>query len=239
MATDLGIRFWTPSLSRMLTFCVCRKRLRSLRHFSADIWLQSTRSSTALGIRAAITLSDLRLLPGLNHEISLLFRPNMDCLVSIVQRFFVTDRMFASSTFTLLHSAFPPDAAILDGMAAITGTESKHAKEIAEILTTVDVDLPTIVSGDFNSLSTFQAPTALVKAGFIDSFACIHADADSHHTWHWPTRPLPMKFRIDYIFHSKHFRTVDSSVIRRNGSDHFLLVSGLELGEQSDTPERP
>jgi hypothetical protein len=34
---------------------------------------------------------------------------------------------------------------------------------------------------------------------------------------------------IDHIFHSKHFRSVDSSRIRRNGSDRFLLVPGLEL----------
>lgn len=125
----------------------------------------------------------------------------------------------------------PREATILEGMAALAATESKHAGEIAGILKTVDVDLPTIVAGDFNSLSSFHAPTALVESGFIDSFAFIHADADKHPTWHWPARPLPLKLRIDYIFHSKHFHTVDSTIIRRDGSDHFLVVSGLELGE--------
>jgi endonuclease/exonuclease/phosphatase (EEP) superfamily protein YafD len=132
----------------------------------------------------------------------------------------------------------PREATILEGMAAIAATESKHAGEIAGILKAVDADLPTIVAGDFNSLSSFQAPKALVESGFIDSFAFVHADADKHPTWHWPTRPLPLKLRIDYIFHSKHFHTVDSTVIRRNGSDHFLLVSGLELDERPDAPER-
>ena len=132
----------------------------------------------------------------------------------------------------------PREATILEGMAAIAATESKHEGEIAEILKAVDASLPTIVAGDFNSLSSFQAPTTLVESGFVDSFAFIHADADKHPTWHWPTRPLPLKLRIDYIFHSKHFHTVDSTIIRRNGSDHFLLVSGLKLGEQSDAPER-
>ena len=132
----------------------------------------------------------------------------------------------------------PREATILEGMAAIAATESKHVGEMAGILKAVDDSLPTIIAGDFNSLSSFQAPTILVESGFVDSFASIHVDADKHPTWHWPTRPLPLKLRIDYIFHSKHFQTVDSTIVRRNGSDHFLLVSGLRLGERFDAPER-
>jgi endonuclease/exonuclease/phosphatase (EEP) superfamily protein YafD len=133
----------------------------------------------------------------------------------------------------------PRGSTFVEGMAAISGTESKHAREIAEILKKVDAEIPTIVAGDFNSLSTFHAPMALVEAGFIDSFASLHADPDKHHTWQWPTRPLPIKLRIDYVFHSNHFNTVDSAIIRRNGSDHFLVVSGLKLGEESDKPIQP
>ena len=47
-------------------------------------------------------------------------------------------------------------------------------------------------------------------------------------TWQWPTRPLPVSLRIDYIFHSKHFRTQSAKVIDVTGSDHFLVVSDLE-----------
>jgi endonuclease/exonuclease/phosphatase family metal-dependent hydrolase len=84
------------------------------------------------------------------------------------------------------------------------------------------------VLGDFNSISTFVAPATLTKAGLIDSFAKAHPDdADAHATWRWPTRPLPIALRIDYIFHTPHFTTTASEIIRREGSDHSLVVSEL------------
>lgn len=57
----------------------------------------------------------------------------------------------------------------------------------------------------------------------------MHADADVHATWQWPTPALPLRLRIDYIFHSPHFQTRDSAIIARPGSDHALVVSELEL----------
>lgn len=121
------------------------------------------------------------------------------------------------------------NAGMLDVMAAISTTEEKHAAETAAIAKTIDPEIPTITVGDFNSLSTFHAPKRLVALGFTDSFAAIHPDADAHATWRWPTRPVPLSLRIDYIFHSKHFKTIDSEIIRCRGSDHALLVSELEF----------
>jgi endonuclease/exonuclease/phosphatase family metal-dependent hydrolase len=114
-------------------------------------------------------------------------------------------------------------------LTALSDAETKHESEIAAIAKMLDTTRPTIVLGDFNSISTFVAPRTLTKMGLVDSFAAANLDADSHPTWTWPTRPLPISLRIDYIFHTKHFSTGESSIIRRDGSDHALVVSELSL----------
>jgi endonuclease/exonuclease/phosphatase family metal-dependent hydrolase len=128
----------------------------------------------------------------------------------------------------------PQNATFMVAMNAVSAIEGKHATEIAAILKDLDPAIPTIIAGDFNSLSTFKAPKSLVEKGFIDSFAAIHLqDADQHPTWQWPTRPLPLKLRIDYIFHSKDLQTVKSEIIPQTSSDHFLVVSELKRSEKA------
>lgn len=122
-------------------------------------------------------------------------------------------------------------------MAAMNETEDKHAAEIAAICRRFDPRQPAIIAGDFNSLSTFKAPSHLTDLGLIDSFASVHDDPDTHVTWRWPTRPLPMMLRIDYVFHTSHFRTVQSQVLTRPGSDHSLVVSELSLVNSPDAIE--
>jgi len=124
-------------------------------------------------------------------------------------------------------------------MSAMKDAETTHAAEIQAICEKLDPQRPCIIAGDFNSLSTFVAPARLRKAGLIDSFAFTHADADQHPTWNWPTHPLPLSARIDYLFHTPHFRTVRSEVIKGGGSDHFLVVSELRLVEGGARPGRP
>ncbi len=118
---------------------------------------------------------------------------------------------------------------IRTAMAALSGTEERHAKEIDVIVKAIDISQPTIVIGDFNSLSDFNAPKKLRQIGMVDSFASVNPDAEMHPTWHWPTKPLAL--RIDYIFCTQHFRTIESKVIRREGSDHYLVVSELTRKE--------
>ena len=112
----------------------------------------------------------------------------------------------------------------------------------------VDLESPTIILGDFNALSRAKAIGKLKGLGLTDSFAFLHADADRHPTWDWQSMlklesgkyrrgnlgvinsgdRIDVGLRIDYIFHTDHFRTVESKVIRRSGSDHFLVVSQLQ-----------
>ena len=136
----------------------------------------------------------------------------------------------------LLPFVVPKSATLADAMKVVAATETIHATEIAEILKVVDGSKPACVAGDFNSLSTVVAPAALTDSGFIDSYAAVHEKADTHPTWQWPTRPIPLRLRIDYVFHSKHFRTIDAAIIRRDGSDHSLVVTKFEFAEQSDAP---
>ncbi|MFU7559408.1 endonuclease/exonuclease/phosphatase family protein [Roseiconus sp. JC912] len=114
-------------------------------------------------------------------------------------------------------------------MLALSDAEAKHEVEIAAISTVLDPTRPSIVLGDFNSISTFVAPRTLTNMGLVDSFAAVTTDADAKPTWTWPTRPLPISLRIDYIFHTKHFSTIASSIVQREGSDHSLVVSELSL----------
>ncbi|MCA9055848.1 MAG: endonuclease/exonuclease/phosphatase family protein [Planctomycetaceae bacterium] len=112
---------------------------------------------------------------------------------------------------------------------AFLNAERIHLREIKHLLTHIDPDSPSLILGDFNSLSSFQAPSFLRDRGYLDSFAGTVNGPDAHPTWHWSTRLGDVSFRIDYIFHSPDWRTTDSQVIRTSGSDHFLLVSSLEL----------
>lgn len=112
---------------------------------------------------------------------------------------------------------------------AISAVESRHKLEIEAIVRNLNPKVRTIVCGDFNSLSTFVAPRTLSGLGLQDSFAAFTETADSHPTWRWPIKGMPVQFRIDYIFHSSHFNTATSNVLPTVGSDHSLLVSELKL----------
>jgi len=122
-------------------------------------------------------------------------------------------------------------AGFRNAMRTISNTELTHANEIKAILKLLDSEAPTIVAGDFNSVATFKAPQLLRAAGFIDSFATVHQNPESHPTWHWPSEPVPLNLRIDYLFHSAHFKTLQSKVVQREGSDHSLVVSELGIIE--------
>ena len=108
---------------------------------------------------------------------------------------------------------------------AISAVETVHQTEIESVAAKVDSSHPTLVCGDFNSVSTFSAPLRLVSLGLNDSFASVTEDADSHPTWRWPVGRFHIQFRIDYIFHTNHFTTVSSGIVATTGSDHFLVVT--------------
>jgi endonuclease/exonuclease/phosphatase (EEP) superfamily protein YafD len=126
---------------------------------------------------------------------------------------------------------------ILGATSALASTEKTHAVEIDAILKRVDPKRPTIILGDFNSMSSFVAPKRLKEQGFKDAFAELNTKPESHPTWTWPTKPIPISLRIDYVFHTDHLIAKKSEVVRREGSDHFLLFAEFDLASKEDKEE--
>jgi len=113
-------------------------------------------------------------------------------------------------------------------------TKKNQVCEIRRILDNRLPDIPTIILGDFNSLDFFDAPGCLRDSGFIDSAAQVMKDDEKRPTWQWQTRSGEISARIDYIFHDRTFRTIDSRVIDKTSSDHHLLVSQLRLLDENN-----
>jgi endonuclease/exonuclease/phosphatase family metal-dependent hydrolase len=114
-------------------------------------------------------------------------------------------------------------------LTAFSKNKETHEQEIAQVLQHVRKDRPTLIVGDFNSLTNGKAPEALRDNGFVDSFASVNEEPGKNATWHWPTKYGEIALRFDYIFHTESLRTIDSRVIKTAGSDHYLVVSQLEV----------
>ena len=122
-----------------------------------------------------------------------------------------------------------PNWHFLEQMAA---TEKQHRLELGEILRNINVKLPTLLVGDFNSPSQFCVPSELRERGFQDSFATQHPDmksADRFPTWQWSVGQLDLKYRIDYVFHSPHWETKTCRIGPRTPSDHRPVISEVVL----------
>lgn len=124
-------------------------------------------------------------------------------------------------------------------LRALADGEKAHGAEMEQITQHLDTSKPTIVAGDFNSLSSFTAPDQLRRLKFVDSVASVEEHPERLITWQWPTRPLPVSFRVDYIFHSRHFQTQSAKVVDVTGSDHFLVVSELVWTGGDKSSEQP
>jgi endonuclease/exonuclease/phosphatase family metal-dependent hydrolase len=121
------------------------------------------------------------------------------------------------------------DRTILGILRALRKAETNHLREVRRILDNLDGNVPTIIAGDFNGTSGSPANRQLVETGFTDSFAAVTENPDDHPTWMWRTRVGKLAYRLDYIYHDDFFETTNSRIICNNSSDHFLVVSTLNL----------
>lgn len=132
----------------------------------------------------------------------------------------------------------PRGSGFREVLSALGEMEQTHEKEIACVYENLRRDMPTIIAGDFNSLSDFRAPTFLKQRRFVDSFAAVHDHPNSQATWHWPLKSGELSLRIDFVFHSPHFHTVDSRILQSRGSDHYLVVSTLSVAKEPARDKR-
>jgi endonuclease/exonuclease/phosphatase family metal-dependent hydrolase len=109
--------------------------------------------------------------------------------------------------------------------------EDIHVQEIERLYESVAKDKAAIVLGDFNSLPTLNAPAFLKEKGLTDSFAAVNKDSDRQATWHWRQNGVDYRFRLDYIFHSAQISTTESRIVKREASDHYLLVSRVRWAD--------
>jgi hypothetical protein len=75
--------------------------------------------------------------------------------------------------------------------------------------------------------------TVCVNSGFIDSFAVVTPGADRVPTLHFSILGFRSGRRVDFIFHSSAFRTIQSTVFRGQPSDHDALASVLSFNENT------
>lgn len=90
---------------------------------------------------------------------------------------------------------------------------------------------PYIVAGDFN-MSASSATYQRLAAAMQDSFREVGSGLGTS----WPVSSarglpafVPPLIRIDYIWHSAHFRALTAQAGPRLGSDHLPVLAGLEL----------
>jgi len=80
---------------------------------------------------------------------------------------------------------------------------------------------PVIVCGDFNDTPVSYTYRKM-KSGLKDAFVNIGAGTGNTYLGSFPS------FRIDYIFHSQQFKTIDFERIEARLSDHYPIICHLE-----------
>ncbi len=163
-------------------------------------------------------LQDARILP-----------PKFGFHTTVLARTELTGRSATLASVHLQPTVPPPGASMKDILALFSKNEDIRAKEIAYIHSQLPTSAPVLLLGDFNSLSsTSKASAFLAAKGFIDSMASVLADADQIATWRWLYKGVPITFRLDYIFHTAHFKTLSCTTLASEASDHFLVVSKMK-----------
>jgi endonuclease/exonuclease/phosphatase family metal-dependent hydrolase len=106
------------------------------------------------------------------------------------------------------------------------GQDAVHRKEVEQIVHSLHPAMPTILGGDFNSVSGVPIHQ-LQEQGYTDSFADVNKHPDKTPTLHFKLFGFRTGRRIDYILHDSSFQTIESHVFSGSPSDHNPVVSIL------------
>ena len=104
-----------------------------------------------------------------------------------------------------------------------------QAREVKNILTHYDAQIPTIIAGDVNSFSNLAAYRMIIRTGFTDAHLSVDEDAGQVSTWKDGDPYAPGEGRFDYIFHNAPFTAHTFEVVEHPYSDHALLNCTLRL----------
>lgn len=99
-------------------------------------------------------------------------------------------------------------------------------KQFAQLVRMAAQGEPTILLGDFNMRENQRVYWQLVHAGLIDAFRDVGGRGFT-----FPTRrgPVPLRplLRLDYIWHTSHFKAVGARIGSHAGSDHLPLLADM------------
>lgn len=124
---------------------------------------------------------------------------------------------------TVISAHPPPPAWALAG-----GYRSRGRDEIRQLTAIASDGSPTLLVGDFNIVDQAPDYRLLTDAGLRDSFR--EAGWGFGSTWHdgfGRTNLLFPLVRLDYIWHTDHFRVVDARVGPSAESDHRPVIADL------------
>lgn len=94
-------------------------------------------------------------------------------------------------------------------------------------------DEPTIVAGDLNDVAWSRTTTLFQKiSGLLDP----RIGRGLYNSFHAEYRLL--RFPLDHVFHSKHFRLVDLERMPSIGSDHFPILVTLNMEKDAELTQQ-
>lgn len=135
-----------------------------------------------------------------------------------------------------LHPTVPdPRSGPLAALQLLGQTEQIRSQEIETICKSLPRDKRVVMLGDFNSSPDWAATTYLAKRGFVDSFAAVTPNAATQPTWRAKINGSEYRFRLDYIFHDSGLKTLASRIVQADASDHYMVISRLELPPAAPT----
>ncbi|MGK9475229.1 endonuclease/exonuclease/phosphatase family protein [Melioribacter sp. OK-6-Me] len=116
-------------------------------------------------------------------------------------------------------------------------SKESRIKSAQLLLSKINENIPTIITGDFNSSEDEETIKLILNSGFKDTYRFVHAKSSHEGTYH--------RFigddrgdKIDFIFVSNHFKIVDAEIIKTYKltgnnkyypSDHFPVVAEVVI----------